>query len=410
MSISRTTRRPQGQPARGPITLSDVAREAGVSIATASFVLSGRAGSASAGSPQTKAKVRAAAEALGYVPNRNAQAMRTGRGGGIVLALGTLGDPWGVQLTRQVRADALTHELSTLVLADDRWFEYVSSSAADAAFITSVDFVADGPDQVRRLSAISNSGLVAFTAKMEPERFDVISSTPYLAIRDAYARLRARHDRVQLLAPLPVGRPDVENIHPRTGAFLGAARDHGDTPAEQLVRTTEAGSRETFAHGLEWLRGPDAPEAVICFTGYQALALQSAAERLGMRLPDDLEIISIGDVPAESQYFGAISYYGVQDVFTRISAVVVDRARDRSDRPGELHEFEWQFFPGETTRDVVPDPESAPSRGAELGIDSDPAVERAHSRDSDPALDSSPALDGSPALDSSPALDGKDHS
>ena len=33
---------------RGPITLSDVAREAGVSIATASFVLSGRAGAPSA--------------------------------------------------------------------------------------------------------------------------------------------------------------------------------------------------------------------------------------------------------------------------------------------------------------------------------------------------------------------------
>ena len=48
-------------PHRATITLSDVAREAGVSIATASFVLSGRGGSRSAGSPATKAKVRAAA-------------------------------------------------------------------------------------------------------------------------------------------------------------------------------------------------------------------------------------------------------------------------------------------------------------------------------------------------------------
>ena len=45
--------------------------------------------------------MRAAADELGYVPNRNAQAMRTGRGGGIVLALGTLGDPWGVQLANR---------------------------------------------------------------------------------------------------------------------------------------------------------------------------------------------------------------------------------------------------------------------------------------------------------------------
>ena len=54
-----------GRPPRGPVTLADVAREAGVSIATASFVLSGRGGLRSAGSAETKAKVRAAAEQLG---------------------------------------------------------------------------------------------------------------------------------------------------------------------------------------------------------------------------------------------------------------------------------------------------------------------------------------------------------
>ena len=70
---------------RGTVTLADVARAAGVSLATASFVLSGRGGSRSAGSAETKKKVRAAAAELGYVPNRHAQAMRTGRGGGVVL-------------------------------------------------------------------------------------------------------------------------------------------------------------------------------------------------------------------------------------------------------------------------------------------------------------------------------------
>src|SRR5699024_3419668 len=93
-----------------------------------------------AGSAVTKEKVRAAASELGYVPNRHAQAMRTGRGGGIVMALGTLDDPWGVQLTAKVREHALPHDLSTLVLADDRWFEYLMGASADAALITSIDF------------------------------------------------------------------------------------------------------------------------------------------------------------------------------------------------------------------------------------------------------------------------------
>lgn len=333
-----------------PVTLADVAKAAGVSTATASFVLSGRGDNPSAGSTATKAKVRAAAERLGYVPNRHAQAMRTGRGGGIVLALGTLGDPWGVQLARQVRADALPHDLSTLILADERWYEYVSGASADAAFITSVDFTPEGPELTRRLAATTNTGIVAFTATMEPEGFDVIHSTPLSAIREAYDRLRARHDRVHLLAPHEL--PADGNVrHDRTRAFLTAAAAHGDGPPRELVHSSPPGSLETYRSSLTWLSGPDRPAAVICYTGYQAVALQNAAERLGIRSPEDLEIISIGDIPAASQFFGQISYYGVADVFSRISAVIVDSARDRSRRPGRKHTFDWEFFPGTTTLD-----------------------------------------------------------
>ncbi|AXK44217.1 LacI family DNA-binding transcriptional regulator [Brachybacterium saurashtrense] len=336
---------------RGTVTLADVARVAGVSLATASFVLSGRAGARSAGSEETKAKVRAAAAELGYVPNRHAQAMRTGRGGGIVLALGTLDDPWGVQLATQVREDALAHDLSTLILADERWYEYLMGASADAALVTSIDFVDDGPERVRRLAASTQTGLIAFSARMEPERFDVVRSTPVPAIGRAYERLRARHRRVRLLAPELGRRPGGTLEHPRTRAFLDAAQAHGDGPGEDLLHLVPEGSRDTYLAGLEWMSGPDRPEAVICFTGYQAVALQLAAERAGLRIPEDLEFVAIGDVPAASEFFGPISYYGVDDVFARLSRIIVGRAADREDRPGALHTFDWEFFPGTTTRD-----------------------------------------------------------
>ncbi|MGO1257730.1 MAG: LacI family DNA-binding transcriptional regulator [Brachybacterium sp.] len=342
---------PRGPVPRSTVTLADVARAAEVSLATASFVLSGRGGSRSAGSAATKAKVRAAAASLGYVPNRHAQAMRTGRSGGIVLALGTLDDPWGVQLTTQVRDDALVHDLSTLVLADERWYEYLLGASADAALLTSIDFVENGPNLVRRLAAATHSGLVAFSAKMEPEDFDVVSSTPSFAIHRAYERLRARHRRVQMLAPDLERRAGGALAHSRTGAFLDAVRELGDGPAEALVHVVPEGSHETYLAAIEWLQGPDRPEAVICFTGYQAVALHLAAERVGVKVPEDLEFISIGDVPANTEFFGPISYYGVDDVFARLSSIIIDRAIDREDVPGRLVTFDWEFFPGTTTLD-----------------------------------------------------------
>src|SRR5699024_6413424 len=286
------------------------------------------------------------------VPNRHAQAMRTGRGGGIGMALGTLDDPWGVQLTAKVRAHALPHDLSTLLPADDRWPQYLPGAAAVAAHITRHDFATQGPVPGRRLAAATNTGIVAFSAQMEPEDFDVVSSTPISAIGRAYARLRARHDRVQLLAPGLSPRPGGTLAHPRTRAFLDAAHEHGAGPAEQLVHIVPQGSRDPFLAGLDWLRGPDRPRAVVCFTGYQAVALQVAAERAGLRVPEDIEFLAIGDIPASTEFFGPISYYGVDDVFARLAGIIVDRPVDREGRPGSLHTFDWEFFPGTTTRDT----------------------------------------------------------
>lgn len=341
--------RPPGQ--QRPVTLADVAREAGVSPATASFVLSGRAGSASAGSPETKRKVREAADRLGYIPNRSAQAMRTRRGGGIVLALGTLGDPWGIHLGREVRSRALTHDLSTLVLTDERWFEYLSGTFPDCSFITSVDFHDEGAARVHALAERMAGGIVAFSTLLEPDGFDVISSPPGPAIHAAYAQLRSRHDVVHLLSTASVTATTVARPHSRPAAFRDAVLEHGDGPLEDLFLVSPGGSLETYRFSTQVLQRTPRPTAIIASTGYQAVALQNAAHELGIRMPEDLEIISIGDVPDRAAYHGPVSYYGVRDVFTRMAEVIVGRAVERADRPGRLHQYTWEFFSGVTTID-----------------------------------------------------------
>lgn len=331
-----------------PPTLADVARRAGVSAATASFVLSGRAGARSAGSPRTKARVRQAADELGYVPNRNARSLRTGRSGGVVLALGTVGDPWGVKLAREVRARALPHELSTLILADERWFEFLSGSSFDCSFVTGADLAEDGAEQIRHL-ARGHGGIVAFSERIEPERFDVISSSALPAVRDAYRRLRGRHATVALLTGRRID-PTARPPHPsRARAFLDAVEEYGDGPGMDAVHVGGADRQSVLEYARGWLAGDTPPTAVVCSTGYEALALQVAAMHVGLRVPEDLEIVSIGDVPVEAEVLGPISYYGVEDVFDRMAGVILDRALDREGAPGRLHRFTWRFFPGATT-------------------------------------------------------------
>jgi len=335
-------------PPAGPATLADVARRAGVSVATASFVLSGRSGGKPSGSPETQSRVRAAAEELGYVPNRNARAMRTGRSDSIVLALGSVEDPWGISLAQEVCARALPGGQSTLILADERWFEFLSGASHDCSFITSVDHTPDAAEQVRQL-ARGGGGIVAFSERIAPEGFDVVRSSALPAVADAYRRLRGRHERVAFLS-LPGLALSRRPYGPsRLWAYRDAAAAAGDRVDHLLRVPGDESRRDALRECIDWLQGPERPEAVICSTGYLALALQAAAWRLGLRVPEDLEIISIGDVPEESQFLEPVSYYGVRDVFSRMAEIIVHRAQVRRDEPGALHEFAWEFFPGETT-------------------------------------------------------------
>lgn len=77
-------------PPRKPATVQDVAQAAGVSKATAARAL-GQYGAVSA---RVRARVSAAAEALGYRPNEMARSMSTGRSGTIGVIVGDIENPY----------------------------------------------------------------------------------------------------------------------------------------------------------------------------------------------------------------------------------------------------------------------------------------------------------------------------
>ncbi len=76
---------------RRPVTLHDVAREAGVSIATASRALNG---SARHVRPANATRVRAAAAKLNYRPHPSAQAVARGSTPTVALVVGDVADPY----------------------------------------------------------------------------------------------------------------------------------------------------------------------------------------------------------------------------------------------------------------------------------------------------------------------------
>jgi DNA-binding LacI/PurR family transcriptional regulator len=98
---------------RRPVTLHDVAREAGVAVSTASRALSdpGRV------NVRTREHVQAVARDLGYRPNRLAQALPTGRTGMLAILVPDITNPHNFGLVRGAEAQARAAG-STLIIAD----------------------------------------------------------------------------------------------------------------------------------------------------------------------------------------------------------------------------------------------------------------------------------------------------
>jgi LacI family transcriptional regulator len=101
----------------GAVTLHDVAREAGVSYATASRALNGSDRSVRA---ENLARVREAAGRLGYSPHLSAQAIARGSSNTVALIVGAVDDPYFASISDGVAEGAYQAGLTLTAAVTDR--------------------------------------------------------------------------------------------------------------------------------------------------------------------------------------------------------------------------------------------------------------------------------------------------
>jgi len=65
---------------------------------------------------------------------------------------------------------------------------------------------------------------------------------------------------------------------------------------EQTVYALEATTESARDAALPLLQAADRPTAVFCFNDQMAMGVYQAAQRLGLRIPDDLSIIGVDDL------------------------------------------------------------------------------------------------------------------
>ncbi len=280
-------------PAAGQrVNIHDVAALTGLSIATVSRAINGRPRIA----PQTRARVLAALEEVGYAPSRAATSLSTGRTNLIGLMLGELRDP--------VALEVMHGALTTAVQADFGVVTYMTTEAhenealyADVAARGSVDgllwLFPQRRDQefITRLQA-RGVPLVL----IEPEVATPGVPTVYAdAFDDGYRCTRylldLGHRRIALCADaLEWGLE---------GRFLDgyrAALADGGVPIDPDLGVMAGWSFEAgYDAALTWLCRPDPPTAMCFWCDMAALGGMAAARELGVTIPDDLSVIGYDD-------------------------------------------------------------------------------------------------------------------
>lgn len=325
----------------GRPTLRMVADLAGVSTATVSYVLSGRARGSARVSEATVGRVREAAQQLQYRPNQAARTMRTGRTNVVLLSLTMLSDPWSQAMAEAVSAAVTPAGLTALILADGDWRATLDRQKADAVFVDGIE-----PSDVTEIRRLAERGdrIVVFDDTLEPDGFDVVRSPAIGGCRLAIRHLLEQHRRIGCLA-VESSRPRS----PRLQVYYDELAAVGIAVGEHDVETFERDPASAYEAATRMLERDDRPTAIYAVSDFAAISAIRAAHRLGLRVPDDVAVIGVGNTIEGERTRPALSTVGPTDFYPRVAEIIRDRAIGADAGPGRLYEFDWSLFAREST-------------------------------------------------------------
>lgn len=275
-----------------PVTSTEVARQAGVSRATVSYVLNGVDNQRI--SAATRAHVLSVAEKLGYSPNAAARALRSGRSDLVVLAL----PPWPHGPIVVEAIDAAVAELSRLGYTPLVHFEPSKPSQAliqACRRIQPAGMVAPGERLSERIATQLRAGWtkgVVAIASRPLQYVPTVVVDQSVVGRVAIEYLSGRGHR-RVLAVMPPG-PGLADL--REGRLRGASEAAARTGIrlEALECALDYDSLRSAIQARLQRRRP--PTAAYTFNDDYALLVGRVLGDLGVDIPGDVALLGCDDV------------------------------------------------------------------------------------------------------------------
>lgn len=277
------------------VSLAEVAREAGVSLATASRALNGAYGVAAA----TVEHVTEVARRLEYVASPDASRLARGTTRSVALVVPHI-DRWYfgemVDGLEEVLSDA-GHDVLLYHVGDpeDRheFFERLPARRK----VDAVVVVASPVTDYERLR-LELMGVTIVAAGGQDAPYPHVSIDDATAVRQATDHLlRLGHRRIAMITAVDPDRADLPPRRGRTKGFYDAMAEAAVPVDENLVTVTTWGGADAAEAMEKLLSMHTPPTAVLAHSDEMALGAMRTIRRAGLRVPEDISVIGIDDHP-----------------------------------------------------------------------------------------------------------------
>jgi LacI family transcriptional regulator len=312
-------------------TSHDVAQLVGVSQPTVSRALRDD----TQVSEETRRRVRAAAEQLGYVPSRRGRSLSTLSTGHVALVVGAVGNPFYTEAIEHLHARLAAIGHRVVVLTDEPYPTPAHDELLDGSIDGAILATATLDSALPRDLAARGLPIVLFNRTTDDAAVDVcVSENERGAALAAGELARLGHRRVGAI----LGPRDTSTGRDREAGFRAALDAAGlGLPDARLRRGPFAVA--TGAQALaELMDGRHPPTAIFCANDVIAIGALNAAHRLGVAVPDDLTIVGFDDIGMASWDLFALTTVR-QDLATMADATVrmlADRIRDPERAPRQV--------------------------------------------------------------------------
>lgn len=329
------------------VTIKDVAKAAGVSVATVSRVVNG----ATNINEEMKERVEEAIRKLDYKPNQLAKGLKNNVTNTIGLVASDISDPFVIGVTRAVEKVIQVEGYTLLMASTDNdeqkekeCIETMASKCVDGLIICPVS------SHIGVLLESIHCAIVSFDRSILNHQYDTVYVDKEKAMYDAVTYLiKKGHTNIAMVS----GEKKLSTNFDRYNGYMKAFFEN-DRVAQNGNLLFGTFSTQYGMQALEQLmHRKNPPTAIVSGSATLTQGILMKAKELGVRIPEDISLVGFGTLDFQSLIEPQITHAKEmqEEIGTCIGEMMLTRLKD-SRMNSRLQVFKSAVIEGNSVKDI----------------------------------------------------------